>query len=382
MRLKDRYTWLKHWDFILIDLLCLIVAFFIAYYLKFDNINIFADPEWSALLNIIVCMNLFYTILHSTYSGILKRRFYQQFPREMRLFLSQIATICIIFYAFKIGEKFSREMMFTMYFLYFVSSQPLKYVRKKFLTKEFSFDKSDKADNNAKEAERKENSQTTNLELECIDNRSEFSKVLAMFFKRCIDIVGGIVGCIILVPLIILVFILNKLNEEDDGPVFFIQDRIGQNGKKFKMFKFRSMVVDADAKLERFLAENEDVREEFMVYRKLKNDPRVTKVGNFLRKTSLDEFPQFINVLKGEMSLIGPRPYLPREIEDMGKYYNIIIKYKPGLTGLWQVSGRSDVTFEDRLEMDIKYHKKHSIFSDMIILLKTVRHVLFKKGAI
>ena len=131
MRLKDKYTWLKHWDFILIDLLCLIIAFFAAYFIRFGSLNIFVEPEWVALLNIICCMNLFYAILNSTYSGILKRRYYQQFKREVRLFISQIATICVAFYALRIGMIFSRRMMFTMYFLYFVTSQTIKYVRKK-----------------------------------------------------------------------------------------------------------------------------------------------------------------------------------------------------------------------------------------------------------
>ena len=148
------------------------------------------------------------------------------------------------------------------------------------------------------------------------------------------------------------------------------------------MFKYRSMCIGADEKLEQFLAENEEIREEYSIYRKLKNDPRVTRVGKFLRKTSLDEFPQFINVLLGDMSLIGPRPYLEREIEDMGPYYYVVIQHKPGITGLWQISGRSEVSFEERLEMDITYHKNNSFFSDMRILFKTVSYVLNKKGAI
>ena len=312
MRLKDKYTWLKHIDFILIDLLCLIIAFFVAYYIRFGNINIFVEAEWSALLNIICCMNLFYAILNSTYSGILKRRYYQQFQREIKLFISQIATICIAFYVFRIGIRFSRSMMFTMYILYFVTSQPLKYIRKKAVAKEFSFSK--------KEVEKEKiEINRTNLELENIETRSKIRIAISKFVKRFIDIIGGLVGCIILIPLTIIVFILNKLNEEDDGPVFFIQERIGQNGRPFKMFKFRSMVVDADEKLERFLEENEDVRNEFFVYRKIKNDPRVTKIGKFLRKTSLDEFPQFINVLLGDMSIVGPRPYLRARKRRHGK---------------------------------------------------------------
>ena len=230
MRFKDRYTWFKHIDFILIDLACLIIAFFIAYYIRFDNINIFSEPEWSALLNIICCMNLFHAILQSTYSGVLKRKYYQQFKREMKLFISQIATICILFYAFKIGIRFSRSMMFTMYILYFVISQPLKYIRKKIVSKELSFDK--------KETQGKDKTETnrTNLELEIIGNRSIFKEKFSKFLKRFIDIIGGLVGCIILIPLTIIIFILNKLNEEDDGPVFYIQERIGQYGKPFKIF--------------------------------------------------------------------------------------------------------------------------------------------------
>ena len=312
MRFKDTYTWAKHWDFILIDILCLVGAFLVAYYLKFNSINFWVDPQWGALLIIIICSNLFFMLLQSTYSGILRRRYYQQFEREVKLFFSQIATICITFYVLKIGTMFSREMMFTMYFLYFVIGQPVKYIRKKILTHEVFFGKKIKkykfSDN-----------LPTSKQLDCIDKRSEINKVLSQVLKRLIDIIGGLVGCILLIPLTGIVFFLNKLNEEDDGPVFYVQERIGQYGKTFKMFKYRSMVVDADEKLERFLEENEDVREEFMMYRKIKNDPRVTKVGKFLRRTSLDEFPQFINVLWGDMSLIRTSSLLRKRIFGYGK---------------------------------------------------------------
>jgi len=334
----------------------------------------FEDTEWSSLLVIICLINIVCMFLQSTYSGILKRRYYKQIKREISLLASQVATICILFYAFKIGAVFSREMMFVTYIIYFVASQPIKYLRKKYINKEYPF-----RDKSAKVKVIEEDSHT--LALRCIDNRSSLYILFSSFIKRTIDIVGGLVGCLILIPLTLIVIILNKLNEEDDGPVFFMQERIGQNGKKFKMLKFRSMVVDADERLESFLEENEDIRNEFYVYRKIKNDPRVTKVGRFLRKTSLDEFPQFINVLLGDMSIIGPRPYLERELEDMGQYYNVIVQYKPGITGLWQISGRSDVSFEDRLEMDIKYHKDHSNVKDIEILLKTVKNVISKEGA-
>lgn len=199
--------------------------------------------------------------------------------------------------------------------------------------------------------------------------------------KRMIDICGGIVGIMVLIPLTLIVFIANKILK-DDGPIFYTQERIGKDGKLFKMFKYRSMIVGADEKLEKYLNENEEARLEYKKYKKLKNDPRITKMGKFLRKTSLDEMPQLINVFWGDMSLVGPRPYLTREIEDMGLYYDTIIKCKPGLTGLWQISGRNDVTFDERLDLDMEYYINNSFKEDSIILFKTAMSVLKRQGAI
>ncbi len=179
--------------------------------------------------------------------------------------------------------------------------------------------------------------------------------------KRVIDIIAGLVGTILLIPITIGIYIARKMLKEDDGPIFYDQLRIGKGGKYFKLYKYRSMVIGADDKLKDYLAENEEAREEYSKYKKLKKDPRITKLGNFLRKTSLDEFPQFINVLKGDMSLVGPRPYLPREKEDMSEYYKYIIQCKPGITGYWQIAGRSNVTFQDRLDLDIKYYETKSL---------------------
>lgn len=204
---------------------------------------------------------------------------------------------------------------------------------------------------------------------------------LGACIKRIIDIVGALVGIAILLPLTVIVWIIN-LFSGDKGPLFYSQERIGRFGKHFKIYKFRSMVVGADEKLAKLLEDDPEARKEYKKYKKLKNDPRITKVGNFLRKTSLDEFPQFINVLKGEMSLVGPRPYLPREREEMEEYYQYIIQTKPGVTGLWQVSGRSEVKFINRLEIDFKYYKTQSISEDARIVIKTCINVLGKKGAV
>lgn len=198
--------------------------------------------------------------------------------------------------------------------------------------------------------------------------------------KRIVDIIGALFGIIMLVPMTIGIYIANLI-VGDNGPIFYSQNRIGKDGKIFKMYKFRSMVMGADEKLEKYLEENEEARKEYKINKKLKNDPRITKIGMFIRKTSIDEFPQFVNVLKGDMSLVGPRPYLPREIEDMGSAYPYITAVKPGVTGLWQISGRNDVTFKDRLDLDMEYFEKKSLLFETKILFWTVSSVVCKKGA-
>ena len=204
---------------------------------------------------------------------------------------------------------------------------------------------------------------------------------LEKILKRTIDIIAGILGVIALLPLTLIIYIAN-LACKDKGPIFYTQERYGKNGKIFKLYKYRSMVVGADEKLKEYLEENEEARKEYKEYKKLKDDPRITKVGKFIRKTSFDEFPQFINVLKGDMSLVGPRPYLPREREDINGFFNYITSVKPGITGLWQVNGRSDTTFTERLTLDMSYYYKHNLKMDLKILGKTVKDVVKKEGAI
>ncbi|NUU95878.1 hypothetical protein XO10_06090 [Marinitoga sp. 1135] len=197
--------------------------------------------------------------------------------------------------------------------------------------------------------------------------------------KRFFDILGALIGVIFLIPLTVFVWIGIKL--EDNGPVFFRQKRIGQDGKEFYVLKFRTMIVDAEKRLKEMMERDPKIKEEYLKYKKLKNDPRITKIGKFLRKTSLDEFPQFINVLMGDMSVVGPRPYLPAEKNDMKESYHTIIKVKPGITGMWQVSGRNELNFEERLKLDEYYVRNWSLWLDAIILLKTVKTVITKKGA-
>lgn len=204
------------------------------------------------------------------------------------------------------------------------------------------------------------------------------SKRSSRFIKRAMDIIGSITIILVLFPLFLVLYFLIKKDGED---VIYSHERIGRDGKVFKCLKFRTMVVNSQEVLEELLNNDPIARAEWEKDFKLKNDPRITKVGHFLRKTSLDELPQLFNVLKGEMSLVGPRPIVQEELvryRDDVSYYLMV---KPGITGLWQVSGRNDVDYDTRVYLDSWYVKNWSLWSDIIILLKTVNVVLGRKGA-
>ena len=188
---------------------------------------------------------------------------------------------------------------------------------------------------------------------------------LNLFIKRCFDFVSCLIAVIVLTPVWIIVAIAIKLDSK--GPVFFKQGRRTKDGRVFQMLKFRSMVVDAEKQGTGLFSYD--------------NDPRVTKVGAFLRKTSIDEFPQFFNVLKGEMSLVGPRPIIRDEIPRYGKYIEDYYMVRPGITGMWQTSGRSDIDYDERVQMDTWYVRNWSIWFDIVLLWRTFSVVLNKKGA-
>ncbi|MDQ0205183.1 undecaprenyl-phosphate galactose phosphotransferase WbaP [Pectinatus haikarae] len=198
--------------------------------------------------------------------------------------------------------------------------------------------------------------------------------------KRTSDVLFGNIIFILFVPVLLIIAIAIK--KDSDGTVFYNAKRIGKNDKEFTCYKFRTMYEDADDILRKYLQENPVVLNEWKTYRKIKGyDPRVTKVGRWLRKYSLDELPQIINVIKGDMSIVGPRPYLPTERQSMGNHLNTIKENLPGITGLWQVSGRNEVSFTDRLLMDTWYIQNWSIWIDIVLIYKTVFVVLYKKGA-
>ena len=202
--------------------------------------------------------------------------------------------------------------------------------------------------------------------------------LISRFVKRVFDLVLAIVLTLVLSPILLAFSILIT---RDGGPVVFSHSRIGRGGEKFECFKFRSMVKDSDRKLEQYLEENEEARLEWQETHKLRMDPRITRLGNILRKSSLDELAQLYNILKGDMSFVGPRPIVEDEIEKYGFAFSQYCNVRPGITGLWQVSGRNNTTYEERVELDKWYVENQSLWLDLFILGKTIPIILLRRGA-
>lgn len=215
--------------------------------------------------------------------------------------------------------------------------------------------------------------------LRLIDVRSQPPVPLGGAIKRSLDIVIAVMSLMLLAPVMLAVALAVKT--QDGGPVFFVQPRIGFGGVTFSFLKFRTMVVDGAAMLERLIETNSEIAREWREKQKLARDPRVTLVGGFLRRTSLDELPQFVNVLLGDMSIVGPRPMLREQIERYGSAYELYCRARPGITGLWQVSGRNDTTFLRRSELDAVYLKEWNVLRDIVLILRTFSVVLYQRGA-
>ena len=203
--------------------------------------------------------------------------------------------------------------------------------------------------------------------------------IWTLALKRFLDLTVVITGGLIILPLLMLIALLVKISSP--GPVLYKHERIGRNGRHFHAYKFRSMVIDADERLKNLLDSDPEIKKEWETNFKLRNDPRITTIGRFLRRTSFDEFPQLINILKGEMSLVGPRPIIDAEVEKYGEDFNRIFSVKPGLTGLWQVSGRSDTDYAERVLYDTYYLQSWSVWLDIYVLLRTFAVVIKGRGA-
>lgn len=221
-----------------------------------------------------------------------------------------------------------------------------------------------------------ENIETTSLRTQS-DVKTKISKKVYIKIKRVIDVILASVALILLSPLFAIIAIAIKIDSK--GPVFFAHKRIGKNGKIIKLYKFRSMVINAEELIKSFTPEQ---MREYKENYKLTNDPRITKVGKFLRKTSLDELPQLINIINGDLSIIGPRPVVADELEKYGVNKDKFLSVTPGLTGYWTANGRSNTTYEQRMEMELYYIDNLSLKMDIKVFFKTILSVLKKEGAI
>ncbi|WP_339099614.1 hypothetical protein IGL98_000821 [Enterococcus sp. DIV0840] len=211
-----------------------------------------------------------------------------------------------------------------------------------------------------------------------VQQKNDFGQqsLFLRLFKRIVDVIGSVLGLILLSPVFLVVaFLIRK--EDPNGPVVFSQKRVGKQGRLFTMYKFRSMCIDAEEQLHDLIELNEIEGAMF----KIKEDPRVTKIGKKIRKTSIDELPQLLNVLKGEMSLVGPRPPLQREVVAYSQRDMQRLSVKPGCTGLWQVRGRNDVHFDDMVDFDLEYIEHQSIWNDFKIILQTLKVMFLSRGA-
>jgi Undecaprenyl-phosphate galactose phosphotransferase WbaP len=197
--------------------------------------------------------------------------------------------------------------------------------------------------------------------------------------KRCMDLAGAMIGGILLLPLLFYLAVAVKMSSR--GPIFYAHERIGKNGRRFHAWKFRTMFQDASLVLEHYLEQHPELRDEWERDQKLRYDPRITRIGRFLRKTSLDELPQLWNVIRGDMSLVGPRPIVTSEIAKYDVYFGLYTMVTPGITGLWQVSGRNNTTYDERVQLDAYYVRNWSPWMDLYLLIRTIRIVLFAEGA-
>ncbi len=477
MQIKGKYSWVKHVDFMVVDLISLFISFLISFYLKFHALNFGTNDDWTRYLFIILILSIVINFFVNPYSGIMRRSFYMEIIRAFQLAIYNLLIASLIFYAFKIGAEYSREMSFVMYGIYFVLSLLLKYLWKKLLVsgkvvikttkhiplfvigktediektirnvtagdfqlydiKGIHLIDSDQTevnvegvgiipafptdyekfvlDNNIEEVLiavrpgeveegvlKRLNANAVGLNLvvesavgfqpedQFIQNFGVYKalsvgtfsfrpgQILYLGIKRIIDILVGLLGLILLIPITLIVKLVYLLSK-DKAKIFYRQKRVGQNGKIIKIWKFRSMVPNADEILKEMLKE-EHWRKEWEENQKFDNDPRITKVGRILRKTSIDELPQFLNVLKGDMSLVGPRPLVIGELEEHGglKLYQ---KVKPGITGWWGCNGRSNIDYRERLELEYYYVKNCSLHLDLLCIFRTALAVIKKDGA-
>ena len=462
----------------MIDLITLFLCFLLSYWMKFGNLAFHNNEDWVRYLFLVLVLNVVITLFVNPYSGILRRPYYMEIIRAFQLAVYNLLFAALVFYVFRIGISYSREMSFYMYGLYFVISLVLKFCWKKMLVSGKIVIKTTKQiplfvignsegieqtitnvtagdfqlyevtgihlvdgpevsevragnaapipvigtgydrfilDRNIQEVlvavppsaveegvleTLNNNGVGLNVAVESavgflpedqyIQNMGVYrtlsvgtfsftpGQMIYLGIKRLIDVLFGIIGIILLLPVTLLVKAAYLLTG-DRAPIFYSHVRVGQDGVPIRIWKYRTMVPDADRQL-KILLQDENYRKEWEENQKFANDPRITKLGRILRKTSLDEFPQMINILLGDMSLVGPRPLVQGELETHNglKLYQ---RVKPGITGWWGCNGRSNIEYRERLELEYYYVKHCSLYLDLLCIFRTMFAVIKKDGA-
>lgn len=462
-----------HADFLLLDLLSLLVSFVLSYLIKFGDFSFVNSDTWMPLLYVVSLLDIVICLFSDPYSGIFRRPYYDEIIRTFLLAVYNLFSTGVMFYVLKIGVAFSRQMILTMYGLYFIISLILKCVWKKlvisrkirihnpkktsvfvvgnasgvsdvirntaagdfetyevrgiFLTDDESTAEIDGVpvihgdyveyiiENGIEEILFAQNRITADPQVcktlisagvgvhfyldgilgfdaedHAVSNVGvnktlsvglySFTEGQTIYFiiKRFLDIVFSLLGCVLLAPAAAVIKLIYLISG-DRAPIIFKQCRIGKSGKKINIYKFRTMVPDAEKMLASLL-KDEKIREEWNANQKLSEDPRITAVGKLLRKTSVDELPQLINVLKGEMSLVGPRPLVEGELE-LHNGMKLYQQVKPGITGWWGCNGRSNIDYKERLELEYYYVKNISFYLDFLCVLRTVLSIIRRDGA-
>ena len=489
---KGKYSWLKHLDFMVLDVLALVLSFALAYLLRFGDLGFLGSSGWRSVLTIACLLDLVVILFTGPFSGIFRRYGSEELLCTIRQAVYNFILCCILLYILKIGGTYSRAVILMTYGFYMVISLGLRMLWKDLLrsgmaTSVATTEKSifvlgtradmpqllrsinsgffkeyavkgicildgapgetvtariDRTDSFGRVKETYEeftnatdvngivdyilknhieelfvgtkpselspsvyqalidNGKSVHLSIQPmvgIQTDNQFittvgtykalglgvysftgKQMIYMAVKRLMDILFGLVGLVALLPLMLMVKV-SFLLTGDKKPIFYTQTRVGLNGQPFQLIKFRSMVSNAGEILQELLKDPKYAKE-WAENQKFEHDPRITKMGGFLRKTSLDEVPQFINVLKGDMSVIGPRPLVPGELEQHGglQLYNQV---KPGITGWWGCNGRSNTTYEERLELEYSYVRNCSLWMDALCVVKTVVVLMKREGA-
>ena len=469
---RESGSWLKHGDFIILDILCIQIALLVAYMFRNGFEFPWKNDTYEQMAFILTIMDIGVVFFMQSYKGILRRGYFREFKETLRHVSATITGFILFNFITKSGQQYSRMVVVLMWEIAIILCYMIRVWRKKVLKSRAALTQKGKkalvilsdyamaetfagriSKNNYSDrklagiivtdrdltgqtikgipvvADRKNavnylcqnwvdevitcynnNEDVINPILEdcremgitvhialtkCgiegakrrIENVGGYTVVTnyitsasnrQIFLKRLMDICGGIVGC--LITLILFLFVAPAIYIKSPGPIFFSQIRVGKNGKKFRIYKFRSMYMDAEERKKELMKQNK-VKDGMMF--KMDHDPRIIKgVGNFIRKTSIDEFPQFFNVLKGDMSLVGTRPPTVDEWEKYNKHHRRRMAIKPGLTGMWQISGRSSITdFDEVVALDTKYIAEWNIGLDIKILFKTVGVIFTGKGS-